>query len=304
MAPSNMLEEGTKAAGVIESPPEKVSSSKPSVSVAERPPARQAVPPAKAHAELAMFKTSMMENNHIQSGSRTMDVLVAIAVHAVLIGTPILAGLFFTDTLNLRQFESTFLVAPPPPPPPPPAAAVVVRATPVHRVFENSGKLIAPTVVPKTIADIKEAPMPDSDFTGGVAGGVPGGVAGGSMGGVIGGVIGGMNSTIAAPLAPKENKPKAPIRVGGNIRAPKAIIRVSPEYPAIAKQTHISGTVTIDAVLDEQGNVQEMKIVGGPPMLYQAALDALRKWKYEPTYLNDQPVPVQLLVTITFQLNQ
>jgi len=62
--------------------------------------------------------------------------------------------------------------------------------------------------------------------------------------------------------------------------------------------------VQIDAVLDEQGNVVEMKIVSGPPLLYQAALDALKKWKYEPTYLNDQPIAVQMIVTITFVLGQ
>ena len=55
---------------------------------------------------------------------------------------------------------------------------------------------------------------------------------------------------------------------------------------------------------DEQGNVVEVKVVSGPPLLYQAAVDALRKWKYEPTYLNDQPIAVQMIVTITFTLGQ
>jgi protein TonB len=61
--------------------------------------------------------------------------------------------------------------------------------------------------------------------------------------------------------------------------------------------------VIIDAVLDEHGNVVEMKAVSGPPLLIQAALDAVSRWKYEPTYLNDEPVPVQLNVTVTFRLN-
>jgi protein TonB len=81
-------------------------------------------------------------------------------------------------------------------------------------------------------------------------------------------------------------------------------VQVHPEYPTLARQAHIQGQVQIDAVLDEQGNVVEMKIVSGPPLLYQAALDALRKWKYEPTYLNDQPIAVQMIVTITFVLGQ
>ena len=67
-------------------------------------------------------------------------------------------------------------------------------------------------------------------------------------------------------------------------------------------QTHMQGVVIIDAIVDEQGNVVEAKIVSGPPLLIQSALDAVKKWKYEPTYLNDQPVPVQLNVTVTFRL--
>ena len=77
-----------------------------------------------------------------------------------------------------------------------------------------------------------------------------------------------------------------------------------PEYPVLARETHTQGQVRIDAVLDEQGNVVEMKVISGPPLLYQAALDALKKWKYEPTYLNDQPVAVQMTVTINFQIGE
>ncbi len=60
----------------------------------------------------------------------------------------------------------------------------------------------------------------------------------------------------------------------------------------------------IDAILDEQGNVIDMKVVSGHPLLYQAALEALKKWKYEPTYLNDKPIAVEMIVTVTFQLSQ
>jgi protein TonB len=66
----------------------------------------------------------------------------------------------------------------------------------------------------------------------------------------------------------------------------------------------MQGTVVIDAIVDEQENVVEAKIVSGPPLLIGSALEAVRKWKYEPTYLNDQPVPVQLNVTVTFRLNE
>jgi protein TonB len=235
--------------------------------------------------------------------SRPLDFLISLLINLTILAAPVFAGLYFTDTLNLKQLESTLLVAPPPPPPPPPAAPTVVKVMPRHKVFENAGKLVAPTVIPKAIAEIKESPLPPDADGGGVAGGVPGGVAGGSMGGALGGVIGGVSSTPTAPIAPKENKPKAPIRVGGRVREPRATYRVEPQYPALAKQTHIQGIVMIDAVIDEHGNVVEMKVLSGPPLLIQAALDALSRWKYEPTYLNDEPVPVQLNVTVRFQLN-
>ena len=268
-----------------------------------RPAASKSASEPKYKAAGDLFQSSMIENNHIKSSSKTVDFLIALTVNAAILAGPILAGLIYTDTLNLKQFENTFLIAPPPPPPPPSAPAVVqVKVAPVHRVFENAGKLIAPTMIPKTIADIKEAPLPPDFEEGGVAGGVPGGVAGGSMGGVIGGVIGGVNTTVVAPLAPKSAGPKAPVRVGGRVREPKLITRVDPTYPPLAMQTHMQGIVIIDAIVDEQGNVVEAKIVSGPPLLIQSALDAVKKWKYEPTYLNDQPVPVRLNVTVTFRL--
>jgi protein TonB len=252
------------------------------------------------------FRSSMLECNRMVRRSRPLDFLVALLVNASLLLAPVFAGFYFTDTINLKQFETTFLIAPPPPPPPPPSpVATVAPAKQVHRVFQQAGKLIAPTAVPREVAVIKEAPIPESEFGGGVAGGVPGGVPGGTMGGVIGGLIGGVSSAIPkAPLVPSEIKPKAPVRVGGSVRSPKALMRVEPEYPVLARQTHVQGVVVIDAVLDEKGNVADMKIVSGPQLLYKAALDALAKWRYEPTYLNNQPVAVELLVTITFRLNQ
>lgn len=248
------------------------------------------------------FQSSMLEYNRMKSGSRLLDTLISLAVNTCLLIVPIFLGLYFTDTIDLKGFASTFLVAPPPPPPPPPAAAPVIRAAPVHRVFENSGKLIAPTVIPREVQILREAPLPDVEGSGGVPGGVPGGVAGGTMGGVLGGVIGG-TGMVPAPLAPKEKAPKAPVRVGGRVKQPALITRVEPRYPPLAVQTHMQGMVVIDAIIDEHGNVIEAKAVSGPPLLIQAALDAVRQWKYQPTYLNDEPVPVQLNVSVQFRLS-
>ena len=245
-----------------------------------------------------LFQSALIEKNKMKSGSRGMQVLVSVLFHSVVILAPILASLYFTDTINLKQFTATLLVAPPPPPPPPPAAAMV-KVIPVRRVLMNQGKLVAPRYVPKQVAMIKEAPIEDD--VAGAIGGVPGGVPGGQMGGVIGGVIGGVLGKSVVPVAPANVK--KPMRVGGHIRAPKGIYQPAPMYPVIARQARISGVVVVDAILDEQGNVMEMKVISGPPLLYQAAMDALKQWKYEPTYLNDTPISVQMIVNVTFQLS-
>jgi protein TonB len=246
-----------------------------------------------------LFASALIEQNHITGRSRALDVAISVVLHITIIGMPVLASLYYTDTINLKQFAATMLVAPPPPAPPPPPASAVMKRVPVHRVFMKEGRLVAPRYVPEKVAELKETPIPE-DTGAGVAGGVPGGVPGGQIGGVIGGIIGGLSKD-AGPLAPP-SKPKAPIRVGGHIRAPRALFQPAPVYPIIAKQARVSGAVVIDAVLDEKGNVLEMKVLSGPPLLYGAALQALKEWKYEPTYLNDTAISVQMIVTVTFQL--
>lgn len=248
-----------------------------------------------------IFKRALMEQNRVRHGSRTLDAVISVLLHVAIIAAPVLASLYFTDTINLKQFAATTLVAPLPPPPPPPPVSSVVKVAAVHHILLEGGKLMAPKFIPRRVAEIQEAPLPDIGVSG-VTGGVPGGVPGGQIGGVLGGVLGGLPDKSVVPLAPT-NKPRAPIRVGGHIRAPRPLVQPPPVYPVLAKQVHLTGKVIIDTTIDEQGNVVNMKVVSGPPLLYAAAMEALRHWKYEPTYLNDVPISVQMIVTITFQLN-
>jgi protein TonB len=84
------------------------------------------------------------------------------------------------------------------------------------------------------------------------------------------------------------------------VERPRLISGPNPVYPVLARQAKINGDVVIDAVIDAQGNVVEMRTVSGHPLLALAAMEALRHWKYEPTTLGGEAVPVRLLVTITF----
>src|SRR5438445_10308812 len=161
----------------------------------------------------------------MKTGSRPLSGSFAVLLHVGVIAGVILAALYFADTLDTKQFASTMLAAPPPPPPPPPpATSAVIKSKVVHHTLMNAGKLLAPTVIPKHIAEIKEAPLEPDSF-GGVAGGVPGGVPGGQMGGVVGGVIDGVLNTAARRVpAPPCVTPKAPLRGGGHVRQPRVIV--------------------------------------------------------------------------------
>ena len=131
--------------------------------------------------------------------------------------------------------------------------------------------------------------------------GVPGGMPGGQVGGVIGGILGGAMNNEPAPAAPAREGPKKPLRVGGVVKPPRLIYGPAPEYPILAKQALISGVVVIEAIIDENGNVTEMHAVSGQPLLVTAALKAVSKRKYEPTYLDGEPTPIALRVEVSFK---
>lgn len=98
--------------------------------------------------------------------------------------------------------------------------------------------------------------------------------------------------------------PAAPLPVGGEVRQARLVHSVPPDYPAFARAQHISGGVTIDALIDASGRVTKMKVLSGPPLLERAAMDALRQWKYEPAQLDGKAVPMHLTVTLQFHLEQ
>ena len=90
------------------------------------------------------------------------------------------------------------------------------------------------------------------------------------------------------------------MRVGSSLKAPRQTYAVDPAYPTLPREARISGTVTVDAVIDEHGNVVQARVLNGHPLLIEAALRAVRQWKYEPTFLNGQAVSVELQVQVHF----
>jgi periplasmic protein TonB len=104
----------------------------------------------------------------------------------------------------------------------------------------------------------------------------------------------------SSDVAPPPMPVPAPARTGGDVKPPKLVSTVLPIYPAIARSAGVEGSVVIEASIGPNGNVVSTKVISGQPILRQSALDALRKWKYQPATLNGEPIAVQITVTIQF----
>ena len=82
----------------------------------------------------------------------------------------------------------------------------------------------------------------------------------------------------------------------------KILNRVQPVYPPLAKQARVSGTGRLNAVIAKDGQIQDLQVVSGHPLLVQAALQAVRQWRYAPTLLNGEPVEVVTVIDVNFTL--
>jgi len=230
-----------------------------------------------------MFEQMVVSGKNVGGPSKSYAFVVGL-VQCAIVGVLILIPLIYTQALP-KGMLYTFLVAPAPPPPPPPPPAVIRK-----RIVITPQRMVAPTMIPKTVAVIKDE-APD------VGAGVVGGVAG--MGGLDGGLGG-----ASGPAPPPKIAAPTRIRVGGNVAAAKLVNQVQPIYPAIARTAHVSGTVMLHAIIAKDGSIQELEYVSGPALLMKAAMDAVHQWRYQPTLLNGEPVEVDTSIQVVFTLGE
>ena len=245
-----------------------------------------------------MFEDSLIESGGRLRTKRGATTLFSFIFQTLLIGVLVLLPLIFTEALPKQQLM-TFLVAPPPPPPPPPPpAAAPVRVVKQIQSDLVNGQLRTPTKIPQKVQIIKEDEAPPPEMaTGGVVGGVPGGIPGGQMGGVIGGII---SSTPVA--VPKVATPQR-VRVSLGVSQGLLIKKVQPNYPPLARQARIQGTVLLQAEISKDGTIENLRLISGHPMLAPAAIEAVKQWRYKPYMLNGEPVAVETQVQVNFTLS-
>lgn len=105
------------------------------------------------------------------------------------------------------------------------------------------------------------------------------------------------------PEGPPPSEPEGPIMVGGDVKAPEKLSAPPPAYTEIARKARIQGVVIVQAIIDKEGQVTNVKILKGLPMgLDKAAVEAIKKWTFKPATLNGKPVAVYYNLTVNFQL--
>ncbi len=245
---------------------------------------------------------------------RVPSSLIAVGMHALVLVGALLVPLWYTEALQVYQVKRTWLVAPPPPPlaaPPRLAPAPATRRAVPTRLTKPviqtlTRKLVRPTAIPHEIAQNLEPVVVElsgsgvpGDIPDSILGGVPGGVPGGQMGGVIGGVLGGIPTAVPPPA--EIDEPRGPVRLS-SFRQPQRVKYVAPLYPPALLRARIQGDVRIDATVDANGRVVEMRVVAGNPLLVKAAMHAVQQWVYEPTYMSGRPILVVFAITVEFRL--
>ena len=247
-----------------------------------------------------MFEQTFVDG--VGKTHKSWTVGLSFALEFAVIGVMVLVPLIWTDALPKASLVN-MLTAPAPPPPPPPTPPMV-KVHVIPRQF-NGQTLQAPRAIPKQvamIADDTSLPPAAFDGVGGVVGGIPGGTG-------IAGIGGGVGFAPPPPPPPPKvveaPKPKdlGPQRISSGVQAAKLVVHPTPVYPAIAKSARIQGSVVLQAIIGKDGSVQNLKMISAAsPLLVQAAMDAVKKWVYQPTTLNGEAVDVITEITVNFTL--
>ena len=212
---------------------------------------------------------------------------------SVLLLAFIVTPLFITDPLPKRQTLTMLYLQPP--------AAALGNAPKFQAPKPASAYTPTSTGITAPVHKAQEEPPPVST-SGGIPGGVPSGVAGGVPGGVISQVL---NNAPSAPVLAKSLPvPVKRMRIASRVAEANLIHDVAPQYPPEAGRARVEGTVVLMAVIGTDGSVKDVRVESGLPLLAQAAIDAVKQWRYRPYLLNGEAVEVDSRITINFTLSR
>lgn len=225
-------------------------------------------------------------------------VPIAYVLEAVLIGSLVIVPLIHTQALGLGELGKRWIVVPSPPPPPVsnvsgrPGAPKPTRPSTIRSLQITP---VIPTGIKRIIDEdvIADPPVYVS---------VPDGVSWGDPNGIPFSIASGPQSVLPPPpTRAAQQKPRV-VRRGGEVVAALAISQPTPDYPTLARAARIQGVVRLEAVISIDGTIQNLRLISGHPLLVPAALEAVARWRYQPTLLNREPVEVLTEIDVNFRL--
>jgi len=249
-----------------------------------------------------MFES--LNGNGYGKGNRFWTTVAGAAVMSLCVAVLILIPLVYHQDISMSDFRP-FIVAPPrsqyvSQPDLPAAGAIRTISVPFNR-----DAVQFPTTMQTRAADAPVEPPPGIFIPGSLPGDVSSGVP---MFGLPDG-----GARFAPPPPPSTDQPAQPdipeqpeptirIRVGGYVQAARLVSQPRTPYPPLARQMRVQGTVRLEAVINMDGTVKDVRVLSGPPLLVQAALDSVSQWRYQPTLLNGEPVEVITTIELNFTL--
>jgi len=244
-----------------------------------------------------MFEQCFVNRNP-QPGRKASVAISFFLQVAVILGLIVLPMVFFEDLPGVVLAATLEAPEPPPPLPPPPTVQPTTPTPRIIRQFE-ADRLLQPRTIPdKPAIIVDEVP----DFAG------PAGVTTQRSANLdFSSLIGSSPEPIAPPAPPPiDTEPEVVqrFRVGGDVQPPSQLSAEQPDYPRIAIQTHTQGEVRLEAIIGVDGRVHDVHPLSGHPLLVPAAIEAVRRWVYQPTTLNGTPVEVVMVVTVNFRLSR
>jgi protein TonB len=219
--------------------------------------------------------------------------MLSFAVQTVAIAALVLLPLFYTQALPGIVTLGPLIG-------PPPGERAHVASNEQRSTRPSSSEIVGNTVrepiqIRKGVAEIHDQASPEPAMDIGLA--VPGGTGSRETGLQI-------MSLLPTPLKPLAPPPSATrrIQVSGGVSQGFLIQQVRPAYPALAIAARVQGPVVLNALISRGGTIENLRAVSGHPMLAQAALEAVRQWRYRPYLLNGEPVEVETQITVNFTL--
>jgi periplasmic protein TonB len=221
-------------------------------------------------------------------------VFGSVTLLSLLLLALVFIPLFHTDALLPKRERLTMLYVPPAA-----ASSTISKSSEPKSTFRNIPTKVS---IPVAVQTPQVAPSAPAEIAGGVIGGVPGGVVGGIPGGALRDLLRskGTEPVLASTAAPAPKRTRVPARIA----EANLVYDVAPKYPPEAGRERIEGIVVLMAVIGKDGTVRDVRVESGLPVLAQAAIEAVKQWRYRPYLLNGQAVEIDSQITINFNLSR